>query len=53
MMSLTFDLFTQVNDARPYGPLVFPSKTIPYNLDPSYKMDLDFWVCVYKIDLVF
>ena len=24
---------------------VFPSKTTPDNLDPSYKMDLDFWNC--------
>ena len=23
--------------------LFFPSKTIPKNLDPSFKMDLDIW----------
>ena len=23
---------------------IFPSKNNPKNLDPSYKMDLDFWV---------
>ena len=25
-----------------YKTWVFPSKTVPKNLDPSYKMDLDF-----------
>ena len=28
-----------------------PSKTIPKNLDPSYKMDLDLWECLRRVKL--
>ena len=30
----------------------FPSKTIPKNLDPSYKIDLDLWDCLGRIKLI-
>ena len=32
-----------------YNTWVFPSKTIPKNLDLSYKTDLDFWDCFWKV----
>ena len=31
---------------------LFPSKTIPKDLDPSYKTDLDLWDCLGKVKLV-
>ena len=30
----------------------FPSNTIPKNLDPSHKMDLDLWDCLGRVKLV-
>ena len=30
----------------------FPSKTIPKNLDLSYKMDLDLWDCLGWVKLI-
>ena len=30
-----------------------PFKTVPKNLDPSYKTDLDLWDCLGKVKLVF
>ena len=30
----------------------YPSKTIPKNLDSSYKTDLDLWDCVGRVKLV-
>ena len=30
----------------------FPFQNDPKNLDPSYKMDLDFWHCLARVKLV-
>ena len=30
----------------------FPSKTMPKNLDPSYKMDQDLWDCLGRVKFV-
>ena len=32
--------------------LFFPSKTIPKNLDPSYKIDLDLLACLGRVNLM-
>ena len=49
---LTYEIRPVVLYFFSYKTKFFPAKTIPINLDLSYKTDLDLWDCLGRVKLV-